>query len=67
MLTGVTEMDLRNWKDAVSTPTSGCDDRIGRARASRAGDGGFEPWSSEPMTYKMDTCCFLAWHSALIG
>ena len=28
-----------------------------------AGDSEF----SQPMTYQIDTCCFLAWRSALIG
>ena len=40
--------------------------RIGKARILRAGERGFESMI-ESMTYKIDTCHFLARCSALLG
>ena len=38
--------------------------RIGKVWLSRAGDREFGAQLSQTMTYKIDTCRFLAWYSA---
>ena len=42
------------------------DGGIGRALASLAADQGLKPDSVKSMTFKIDTCHYLAWHSALL-
>ena len=49
------------------------DDQMSRAFTSRKDHGFesgpriFEPWSSQTNDFKIDTCCFLARRSALLG
>ena len=67
-------LPTHSWYDLIccqdiklTTNLTGRGGRIGRARTLRAGDRGFEPGRVKPMTYKIDTCHFLARGSTLLG
>ena len=40
---------------------------IDRALVSHAGDRGFKTRRVKPMTYKIDTCHYLAWCAPVLG